>query len=330
MKAMTASRLTKLLAMACLSAASPLALASAYAIGDFVWEDLNRNGLQDEGEPGIAGVTVMLGGDCHGLTHSDAGGHYLMSLFGGGTRCYLDFLPPALSHARYQPTVSGAWMGFTTGYYDELRQRYMPMAGNDSDIDYRFYGVNATPMFTRPLEDTEGGDEWATKVDAGFVRWINGGIGGRVWNDANRNGQQDAWEHGLVGVKVDLMVSLIQVGASVTTDATGRFSFDDLQSDWNYLLRVQVPTGWALTGADVGNDLRDNDFTAAGYGGVANALIFRLDSAEQRSSIGAGLYDPAAAPVPEPATWALWLAGALGLAAAGWRRGAVAGTRVVR
>ena len=32
------------------------------AIGDFVWHDLNRNGLQDSGEPGIDGVTVRTQG----------------------------------------------------------------------------------------------------------------------------------------------------------------------------------------------------------------------------------------------------------------------------
>jgi hypothetical protein len=30
------------------------------SIGDFVWEDLNGNGQQDSGEPGIVGATVNL------------------------------------------------------------------------------------------------------------------------------------------------------------------------------------------------------------------------------------------------------------------------------
>src|SRR5206468_11795616 len=30
------------------------------AIGDFVWNDLNHNGIQDGGEPGIPGVTMQL------------------------------------------------------------------------------------------------------------------------------------------------------------------------------------------------------------------------------------------------------------------------------
>jgi len=29
-------------------------------MGDFVWHDLNRNGLQDPGEPGLNGVRVWL------------------------------------------------------------------------------------------------------------------------------------------------------------------------------------------------------------------------------------------------------------------------------
>ncbi len=30
------------------------------SVGDFVWNDLNKDGVQDAGEPGIAGVTVRL------------------------------------------------------------------------------------------------------------------------------------------------------------------------------------------------------------------------------------------------------------------------------
>ena len=32
------------------------------SIGDFVWNDLNGNGIQDSGEPGIQGVTLSLTG----------------------------------------------------------------------------------------------------------------------------------------------------------------------------------------------------------------------------------------------------------------------------
>src|SRR5205814_933364 len=44
------------------------------SIGDFVWNDLNGNGLQDVGEPGIPGVTVTLSNGAS--TTTDATGHY--------------------------------------------------------------------------------------------------------------------------------------------------------------------------------------------------------------------------------------------------------------
>ncbi len=31
-----------------------------YSLGDFVWDDLNKNGIQDADEPGIANVEVEL------------------------------------------------------------------------------------------------------------------------------------------------------------------------------------------------------------------------------------------------------------------------------
>ena len=43
------------------------------ALGDFIWEDRNRNGLQDSGEPGILGAVVSLI-DCAGNPVTDANG----------------------------------------------------------------------------------------------------------------------------------------------------------------------------------------------------------------------------------------------------------------
>ncbi len=50
------------------------------ALGDFVWHDVNMNGIQNSGEPGFAGVAVHLY-DCAvnlvGATVTDANGYYL-------------------------------------------------------------------------------------------------------------------------------------------------------------------------------------------------------------------------------------------------------------
>lgn len=56
---------------------------TAAGVGDFIWDDLNNNGDQDFGEPGIPGVTVELVLDSNGstvdATTSDANGNYSFS-----------------------------------------------------------------------------------------------------------------------------------------------------------------------------------------------------------------------------------------------------------
>lgn len=72
------------------------------SIGDFVWEDLNANGIQDAGEPGVAGFPVSLvGEDLDGnpvshTTTTDADGKYLFPDLASGTY-RVTFDPNALS-----------------------------------------------------------------------------------------------------------------------------------------------------------------------------------------------------------------------------------------
>jgi hypothetical protein len=61
-------------------------------IGDFVWKDVNGNGIQDVSEGGISGLTVTLGGDASASTTTDVNGAYLFS---------------GLSAGSYTVTVSG-------------------------------------------------------------------------------------------------------------------------------------------------------------------------------------------------------------------------------
>lgn len=65
------------------------------SLGDFVWNDLNQNGIQDADEPGIPGVTVQLK-DCSGnvlaTTTTDANGLYLFDNLPAG--CYIVAVVP--------------------------------------------------------------------------------------------------------------------------------------------------------------------------------------------------------------------------------------------
>jgi hypothetical protein len=74
----------------------PLEVVRPASLGDWVWEDMNNNGIQDDGEPGIEGVTVNLY-DCQdnllATTVTDADGLYLFfDLMPGGY--YVEFITP--------------------------------------------------------------------------------------------------------------------------------------------------------------------------------------------------------------------------------------------
>jgi hypothetical protein len=73
-------------------------LAGCISVGDLVWEDQNANGLQDPGEPGLAGVTVTLydgDGAQLGQTTTDSAGSYtLQASSNEAPSYYLEFSLP--------------------------------------------------------------------------------------------------------------------------------------------------------------------------------------------------------------------------------------------
>jgi hypothetical protein len=79
-----------------------LLLAGCVGAGNFVWLDENGNGIQDEGEPGVEGVTVRMIGDDGSAgeavftTVTDANGEYrVYDLIPFASPYFLEFLPPA-------------------------------------------------------------------------------------------------------------------------------------------------------------------------------------------------------------------------------------------
>ncbi|GAA4727959.1 hypothetical protein GCM10023350_08790 [Nocardioides endophyticus] len=79
------------------------------SIGNYVWLDEDRNGVQDAGEKGVAGFTVKLtgtdldGNSISASTTTDADGHYL---FTG--------LPSGTYEVTFDPASLKAWQAFTT------------------------------------------------------------------------------------------------------------------------------------------------------------------------------------------------------------------------
>ncbi|MCX8056048.1 MAG: CIA30 family protein, partial [Ignavibacteria bacterium] len=212
----------------------PTPPAPTCAIGDRVWEDLNKNGIQDIGEPGVPYVTVKLL-DCNGQvinqTQTNSNGYYQFTNILEGSYKLRFVLPNG-----YAFTLKDA------GSNDLL----------DSDVD-PITGMTICFPIEPPYCDSN-----ANKWDAGIYK-IKGSIGDFVWFDANGNGIQDAGETGLAGITVKLYDCSDNLISTTTTNSQGKYKFEDLMPG-NYYVKFMAPTGYLFTIKDAGSDdTKDSD-----------------------------------------------------------------------
>ena len=127
--------------------------------------------------------------------------------------------------------------------------------GSSTDRTQVGQGTLVTPA---PIELTAAAPN-VTNIDFGFVKPAS--VGDYVWFDANKDGLQDSDEPALSGVTVTLTradgsavtdVSGNLVG-SVTTDAAGKYAFENLLPG-DYKVSFQAPDGYEATTSDAGDD----------------------------------------------------------------------------
>jgi protocatechuate 3,4-dioxygenase beta subunit len=236
-------------------------LCAVAAIGDFVWHDLNCNGIQDAGEPGVQGVTVMLldaNGNVVATQQTDVNGHYLFSNLDPGNYS-VKFTAPA--GFTFSPANQGA--------NDNI----------DSDAN-QVTGV--TGIYTLKDGQTD------LSADAGLCAVA--AIGDFVWHDLNCNGIQDAGEPGVQGVTVMLLDANGNVVATQQTDVNGHYLFSNLDPG-NYSVKFTAPAGFTFSPANQGaNDNIDSD--ANQVTGVTG--IYTLKDGQTDLSADAGLCTPMA------------------------------------
>ncbi len=185
-------------------------------IGDKVWSDLDLDGVQDGGEPGLDGVRVNLykpGDDGIPGTSDDifvaqtdtaGGGLYSFTVAPGDY--FLEFVA-------------------STGYSFSPRHQGTD-AGADSDPNISTGLTSVTTL--DPLEDD---DTW----DAGLYD-VNGmAVGNIIWNDTTKDGVLGVGESGIAGVTVYLFNSTDDPEsdppvATVFTDGTGRYLFPNVSA----------------------------------------------------------------------------------------------------
>ncbi|HDG0224462.1 TPA: fibrinogen-binding adhesin SdrG C-terminal domain-containing protein, partial [Staphylococcus aureus] len=196
-----------------------------YNLGDYVWEDTNKDGKQDANEKGIKGVYVILK-DSNGKeldrTTTDENGKYQFTGLGNGT-----YSVEFSTLAGYTPTTVNA--------------------GTDDAVDSD--GLTTTGV----IKDADN-----MTLDSGFYKTPKYSLGDYVWYDSNKDGKQDSTEKGIKGVKVTLQNEKGEVIGTTETDENGKYRFDNLDSD-KYKVIFEKPAGLKQTGTNTTEDDKDAD-----------------------------------------------------------------------
>jgi hypothetical protein len=235
------------------------------SLGDFVWEDTNKNGIQDPGEPGIPGVTVKLWKGCppaevFAQMTTGANGDYLFTGLEPGDYT-VEFVEP-------------------DGYDFTLRDQGGDDA-KDSDTDP---ATGITGCYTLAPGETN------LTVDAGlYVPCAT--LGDYVWNDEDMDGVQNVHEIGIPGVTVKLWTGCPAdvVVATTTTDANGLYLFDCIDPG-EYTVQFVLPDGYEFSPPNFGYDNTDSDAMPP----LGTTDCISLDPGETDLTVDAGMFMPTA------------------------------------
>ncbi|MBN1558615.1 hypothetical protein JW998_00080, partial [candidate division KSB1 bacterium] len=164
-------------------------IVESASLGNYIWDDLNNDGIQDAGEPGVDGVTVNLyksdGTTLLGTTTTAGGGIYGFANLAPGDYI-VEFVAPV------------GW-GFT-------KQDQGSDDTKDSDAD---------PTTGRShIVSLDAGENDPT-IDAGLVEL--GSIAGTVWEDTDKDGIYQSGESPLPNLTITLYDSDDNVVATTTT-----------------------------------------------------------------------------------------------------------------
>ena len=253
-------------------------------IGDFVWVDTNGNGVQDAGESGLAGVTVVLY-----RTNSSLG--------------TLTAVATNISSSSGAYSFTGVAPGdFVVGFYPPAGWNHTvahagPARNLDSDA-----GMNGlTAVFSLAPGQTD------LSIDAGF--WQGATIGNQVWDDANNDGWINPGEVGFDGVTVELWRDLNNdgvfdpTGADAQTPVTtvtaggGFYSFTGV-APGQYFVNIPTPPAYhtlSSTHTTTVNNHVDNCDKGIQAGGPGTPTIsppVTVASGETNNTIDFGFVDP--------------------------------------
>ncbi len=287
-------------------------------LGNLVWKDFNNNGVRDNFEPGVDGVSVQLyfdrnnngvfepnGADApvYQQTVTLNGGAYNFTNLELGS--YWVVLPPSVFQGN--GPLAGCFSSTTTA------------ANPNTDIDNDDNGLDDTnPQIngirtgkidlafgTEPDYAVDGDDKNGNlTIDLGFYSPLN--LGNLIWKDNNNNGVKDASEPGIDGVTVELIRDANgnnqpddAVTSTQITANGGLYNFTNLLPG-NYFVRIAAinfQSGGMLNGcfsstittanpnSDVDNDDNGLDSATPQTNGIVSGLITLLSNSEPPTNI---------------------------------------------
>lgn len=207
---------------------------------------MNANGIQDQGEPGIPNVQVALrnrGGVTVSTIRTDSNGYYR----------FQGLVPEEYSIHFTLP--SGYKFTKSVDLLGDFQFDIIHSIDGSYQLDDVTSDANVETGITNAVELQPG--EVNLSLDAGV--YIPAKIEGLAWHDLNANGIQDEQEPGLPAVTVKLYNDDDEQIATVVTDSSGNYIFEDLLPD-TYYAEVQVPTDYFLSPMGKGTPRLDSDF----------------------------------------------------------------------
>ncbi|MBL7766589.1 MAG: hypothetical protein JNJ58_10875, partial [Chitinophagaceae bacterium] len=232
------------------------------AIGDYVWYDMDQDGLQDANEPGLGGI--------------------LVTLYDNTNTAVTSAITTPEGFYIFTNVVPGTYtIGFSSIPSGMVFTQQVGAATDNNNS-------NVNPLTGQTASFTVAAGTYNPTIDAGLTTPINAGLGNYVWLDVNENGYQDPGEPGVAGVMVTLYdQSGTTVLATAVTDGDGGYSFTGL-TEGSYIIGFSnLPPGTTPTqNLGVLSDVNNSDMHPVSKKTVA---IF-LSAGTYNPNVDGGIY----------------------------------------
>lgn len=259
------------------------------SIGNFAWDDLDQDGIQDVGEPGLGGVTVQLW---------NSAGTQMINQYTTGAAGFYQVAAPGEGDYRIRAILPGAMDTFSPKHQGSDTTK-------DSDINPSGTHLGFSDIFTIPSNVASdfthdvGVVVFRTTIPTPLPNPIN--IGNWVWHDLNQNGIQDAGENGVSDVNIQLWNSTkTQMIVQITTGPSGLYQLT-APYPGDYRILFLPPIGSSFSPKDQGaNDDKDSDANPSGANQGFTDIFTLTGSVTSIINIDTGLKVVGAIPTPTP------------------------------